>query len=404
MSPVCRHAVSNTMTMKINPAVLRWVMDNEGWEVDELAAETGLDPERMRRWTTAESYVSLRDLKKMSSRFRRPMSVLLMAEAPTTTVPKYRRQGGDAMGTRLSRPVLEVIRKARFVQDNAAELLDAMNKDAKPNVRRATLDQSPESVAAENAAALGIEPPRRTGQGEERDRARYRMIRGKIESRNVFTMQEKIPEDGMAGFALVDTKPAIILVNGGDPLRRRIFTILHEYAHVLLDDGSVCPTSGSPADNAGGEIKIERWCDRFAGAVLMPMDRFKAELKNAHKKAGGDPLQAVTDLSDRFCVSRTAAMVRSVHAIDDASLRTKYSRCYGALSQKSEEKSKAENDKNKPVPVKQAVSCLAKKGHLYANLVAAASKSGAITTSTALDYLEIRLKNLDDLKMRCGGD
>ena len=49
----------------------------------------------------------------------------------------------------------------------------------------------------------------------------------------------------------------------------------------------------------------------------------------------------------------------------------------------------------------QAASCLARKGRRYARLVAAAAESGHITTSTALDYLEIKLENLDELMMRC---
>ena len=391
-----------TATMRINPAVLKWVMDNEGWEVDELAEESGLSPERIRRWTTAESDVSLRDLKKMSARFTRPLSVLLMAEAPATMLPQYR--GEPAAGTRLSRKVLEVIRKARYVQGNAAELLDAMNKSAEPSVHRATLNQSPESVAAESAAALEIEPPRLAGRGAGRDRRRYNTIREKIESQNVFTMQERIPEGGLAGFALVDAKPAIILVNARDPTRRRIFTILHEFAHVLLSDGGVCPTSDMQANNRGGELNVERWCDRFAGAVLMPQDKFGDALRAAHKKAGNDPLRAVTDLSNRFCVSRMAAAVRAVHVLDDADLEKKYSRCCGALSHEAEKRGKKDaKEHDRVIRMGQAARCIALKGRRYASLVAAASESGAISTSTALDYLEIKLKNLDELKMRCGG-
>ena len=379
-------------------------MDSEGWEVDELAGETGLDPERMRRWTAIESDVSLRDLRRMSSKFRRPLSVLLMAEAPPTTVPRYRRRGaGQGAGARLSRPVLEVVRRARFVQGNAAELLGEMNREVEPGVRRATLSQSPETVAAENAAILGIEPPRYTGQGVERDRKRYRAIRERIESRNVFTMQEKIPGDGMAGFTLVDAMPAIILVNWRDSPRRRISAVLHGYAHVLLDDGSACHTGDVPAGNAGDEADVERWCDRFAGAVLMPMGKFMPAFWDAHERADGDPLRAVGDLSDRFCVSRAAALARSMHLVDDIHIRAEYSRCHGELSQESGGNGKAGDRGGRPY-MTQAAACIARKGRRYANLVAAALESGVVTTSTALDYLEIKLKNLDDLEMRCGGE
>ena len=390
-------------TMRVNPAVLQWVMDNEGWEVDELAAASGLSPERIRRWTTAESYISMRDLKKMSAMFTRPMSVLLLAEAPPTTVPRYRRGGSEA-GTRPSRAVLEVIRKARCVQDNAAELLATMGRNATPIERGPTLDQSPELTASKSAAILGIEPPKSTGQGTGRDRKRYNMIREKIESKNVFTVQEKIPEDGMAGLALVDATPAIILVNWRDPIRRRIFTILHEYAHVLLSNSGICPTSDAHqlANNGGDALDIERWCDMFAGAVLMPTERFRDALHDAHKSAGGDPLQAVTNLSNKFCVSRMAAAVRATLVLGDHRLRAEYSRCCGALGQETGGGAKSkETEQDAAFGVRQAVRCIAQKGRMYTSLVAVASESGAITTSTALDYLEIKLKNFDELKVRC---
>lgn len=397
--------MSNAATMRVNPAVLKWVMDNEGWEVDELAGASGLSPERIRGWTTTESYISMHDLKKMSAKFRRPMSVLLMAEAPATTVPRYRRGGGSAAGSRPPRAVLEVIRRARYVQDNAAALLDAMGRKAEPDVRKATRGQSPESAAAENAAALGIEPPRRTGQGEGRDKRRYNEIRKKIESHNVLTMQEKIPEDGMAGFALVDANPAVILVNWNDPPRRRIFTILHEYAHVLLNDGSVCHASDTPADNGDGTINVEQWCDRFAGAVLMPRDEFGGALRDAHEAADGDPFKAVAELSNKFCVSKMATAVRAACVIDNAGLKAAYSRCCSVLNQevKGSNKKSAGSEDDKVPHMKQDVKRMIQKGRRYASLVAAASESGVITTSTALDYLEIKLKNFERLKMRCGG-
>ena len=402
--PACRRAVPTTVTMRINPAVLKWVMDSEGWEVDELAEESGLSPESIRRWTTAESDVSLHDLKKMSARFTRPLSTLFMAEAPATTVPKYRRSGGSAQGAKLSRKVLEVVRRARYVQGNAAELLDEMNRDAEPRVRRATIGQNPESAAAESAAALGIEPPARTGKGEDRDRKRYNMIREKIESQNIFTMQENIPDEEMGGFALADARPATVLVNRRDPPRRRIFTILHEYAHVVLDDSGACPVVGARGDSTGGAPGIERWCNKFAGAVLMPKDGFRNALSNAHKKAGDDPLGELTELADRFCVSRMAAAVRAAEILGGGALGTRYARYCGPLGRESRARISEDGDKkdNQGGPG-QAALCISRKGRRYANLVLDAAESGHITTSTMLDYLEVKLDSLDDLMIRRGG-
>lgn len=197
----------------------------------------------------------------------------------------------------------------------------------------------------------------------------------------------------------MDARPAVILVDRSDPARRRIFTIFHEYAHVLLNDGGVCPAGGAQAGGGGGAPDIERWCDRFAGAALMPRDKFWDALRDA-RGAGGDPLRVATDLSNRFCVSRAAAAARAACVLDDAGLKEEYSRCHGALSRETKKRGGGRGPTDR---TGRAAGCIARKGRRYASLVADASEAGAISTSTALDYLEIKLKSLDELKMRCKG-
>lgn len=188
-------------SIRINPAVLKWVMDNEGWEADELAKETNLSASQIRRWASVESDISIRDLRRMSAKFKRPMSVLYMAEAPKVAVPPYCGRDGSGRGAaRPSRGMLDVVRKARYLQGSAAEMLRDMGRDARPDVCAAEIGQSPASAAALNAEALGIGPPQGSGGGGARDRRKYRDVRERIESRNVFAMQDAIPaEDGRLG-------------------------------------------------------------------------------------------------------------------------------------------------------------------------------------------------------------
>ena len=245
------------LSIRINPGVLKWVMDNEGWSAEELAAESGLSASQVRRWASAESDIGIRDLERMSGNFKRPMSALFMGEVPAVTVPSLRRADGgrgERGPPRLSRGALDVIREARYVQGNAAEMLRSMGRGEHSDVPRATTGQSPESAAAKSAADLGIRPPRRTGRGEERDRNRYNDIRERIESRNVFTMQAAIPaDDHVSGLALGEPAPAVILVNSRDAPRRRIFALLHEYAHIVLSDAGVaCEAVDAHGGAVGG--------------------------------------------------------------------------------------------------------------------------------------------------------
>ena len=251
-----------------------------------------------------------------------------------------------------------------------------------------------------SAKDMGIEPPRGSGGGEARDRQRYRDIREKIESRNVFTMQDAIPaEDEASGFALVRPEPAVVLANSRDTIRRRIFTLLHEYAHVALSRDGVCAAEHvHPV--GGGAQRVERWCNRFAAAALMPKGRFLDALGGAG--GNGEPLMAAGALADRFCVSRAAALVRAMEVLEDGRDRAKYSRCYAQLRRGAAAAGGGTADRSAPGGPSQAALCLARKGHRYARLVFDAEEAGAITTSTVLGHLDIKISHLDEVVAGCG--
>ena len=397
------------LTIKINPAVLKWVMDNEGWNADELARESGLSASQIQLWASTESDISIGDLRKISNNFKRSMSALFMDEVPDVDIPRFRRIGVNEAGTRrLSRGSLDVIREARYVQGNAADLLDAMGRSKLPDAPRATTEEGPDSAAARSARRLGIVPPRRTGSGEGRDMQRYKDIREKIESQGIFTMQAAIPaEDGVSGFALAEPAPAVILVNSRDQVRRRIFTLLHEYAHVTLKDvGVACAAEDSHdgGNAAGGNDTtgdIERWCNRFAAAVLMPRAEFRDAMQDAHD-ADRDPLRVVTSLSDRFCVSRAAALMRALEMLDGHGTAAGYSRCYGLIGRGAARQDEDNGGDREGISVPRAAACMARRGYKYARLVLEAERSDIVTTNTALEYLGIKLNHLSDLRSRCG--
>ena len=379
-------------------------MDNEGWEVDELASEAGLSALQLRKWVSSESDISLGDLRKMSDKFRRPMSVLFMAEAPDTVIPpRYRRRcGGGQAKPRMSRDMLDVIREARFVQDNAAELLHEAGRSACPDVCTATLEQSPETEAARNAEILTIGPLREAGDGEE---ARYRGIRERIEARNIFVLQDAIPaSDEASGLALANPRPAVVLVNSRDPARRRIFALLHEYAHILLGSDGVCSAGTEPGGGIGRLPRVELWCDRFAGAALVPGDKSCAALDGEHGAAGdGDPHRAAPSPPGRFSVGGGAALARAVEVPDGGEPGLRYVPYHGRLNRGAAAPDAGgggrRNAAGGPSP---AALCMARRGRRYARLVSDAEESGIITTSTALEYLGIKLDHLYELEILCG--
>lgn len=67
-----------------------------------------------------------------------------------------------------------------------------------------------------------------------------------------------------------DTLP-LIMVNGGDVARGRLFSMLHEYAHLLLHTSGLCdPVTASRATDPDSQLEVR--CNAIAAAMLMPAD------------------------------------------------------------------------------------------------------------------------------------
>src|SRR5919205_2275329 len=112
-------------------------------------------------------------------------------------------------------------------------------------------------------------------------------------------------EQDCRGFSIYDEREVpVIAINAleGDypPL---IFTLIHEYCHLLLRAGGLSDENRSNV--------VEQYCNSFAASLLLPKAAFMAE---AQFIAGSEPKdwtdEAIARLSRRFKVSKRAALLR----------------------------------------------------------------------------------------------
>jgi Zn-dependent peptidase ImmA (M78 family)/ribosome-binding protein aMBF1 (putative translation factor) len=97
----------------------------------------------------------------------------------------------------------------------------------------------------------------------------FRTWRERIEMKGVSVYLEKMNLDDCRGVSVFDEGelPAIIVNSNENGFPPKIFTLLHEYGHLLLRDPGL---SDEQRDN-----KVESFCNQFAAAVLMPIDALK---------------------------------------------------------------------------------------------------------------------------------
>jgi Zn-dependent peptidase ImmA (M78 family) len=81
----------------------------------------------------------------------------------------------------------------------------------------------------------------------------------------------------MRGFSIAEWPFPVIAVNGSDFYRPRLFTLLHELAHLGLRDGGLCDLHELTSRFRDANDEIERFCNKVAAAVLMPESELLAD-------------------------------------------------------------------------------------------------------------------------------
>ena len=85
--------------------------------------------------------------------------------------------------------------------------------------------------------------------------------------------RRKLDPQEFRGFALADRFAPLVFVNGSDTRAAQIFTLAHELAHIWIGESALDSVDlGARATN-----DIERWCNRVAAEILVPLQEIRAE-------------------------------------------------------------------------------------------------------------------------------
>ena len=123
-------------------------------------------------------------------------------------------------------------------------------------------------------------------------------------------MQMQLGDEGLRGFALSDEHAPVVVVNTRENPQARIFTLLHELAHLASRTETSCLEGTGPSTSAD---RVERWCERTAGTALLPRVSLAAEL-SAEASSERPDFGLVERLAGRFKASLRATAVALIEA------------------------------------------------------------------------------------------
>jgi Zn-dependent peptidase ImmA (M78 family) len=392
--------MARTPDALIKPELLVWARQSAGLSLDAAAAKLRVSEERLRSWETDEARPTIAQLRTAARVYKRPLAIFYLPEPPLDFQPlrDYRRVPEAQLG-QLSPELLAVIRRAHAIREAALELRELADEPVKPAPKLDEGTTDPERYGAAARALLGVTLAQ---QAAWRDPGRaLNAWLDAVSGLDVLVLQaQRIPIQEMRGFSISTDRLPVVVLNGGDFPRGRIFTLLHEFAHVLLHADGVC--DALPRRQARGPTdEIEIFCNQVAAAALMPLDAFRSE------PALQDPPadrrwseETIGSLSEKYSTSREA-IVRRLYSIGLADWdflqekEAEYRAAYKAFREEQKRKRREEEHSGGPGYYRMKVRDLG-RGFIEAALDAYYRR--AITGSDLSEYLEIKLNGLPKLE------
>ena len=268
-----------------NPSVLKWAIERDGIDVESLSrAFPKLDG-----WLDGSAQPTLKQLEKFSERVHIGLPLLFGAEAPNLSlqIPDFRTLGASGLSGLPSPELYDTINEMTNRQDWLRDYFAEEGLDPLGFVGSAAgyprIDQSVRALALEMHEILGLPQMWARDTGSESEA--IRVLRSAMEAQRVSVVINGVVGDNtrrplsveeFRGFVLADDLAPLVFINGRDAKSAQLFTLAHEFAHLLFANTGVGDASGeTPVEGAGSSISVERLCDMVAAEFLVPESSFR---------------------------------------------------------------------------------------------------------------------------------
>ena len=370
----------------INHRILQWARLGAGLEARDVAQKLRMAPEKYESWETGEAFPTLKQLRTVAHILKRPLAAFFLPVVPQVPQPiKDFRTLPRTGKVSLPPALLHQIRKAQSRRNEALEIMEAIGEQPVEFPQLLRLDDDPMRAASKLRDFLNL-PLEKQYRWEDERRA-LRAWRDSTEQAGALVFQASgVPVKVMRGFSISDKHLPVVVLNASDSVRARIFSLIHEFAHLLLADAGLC--------NWAEENKVEAFCNAVAGNALVPRDAFTEQVC----QWSSQPWETVSDerlvtLSDIFKVSTQVVLRRLLESgfISQEQFRVKQRALEQAIAARARVKTKGGG----PSPARKAV---ANNGTHFSRLVLNAYYGDVITASDVSRLLGVRLKHLHKIE------
>lgn len=261
-------------TAHVNPQMLTWARERLGFSVPEFAKKIAQKEDKLAAWEDQTAKPTFKQAIDFAKKAHIPFSYLFLQEPPVEEplLADLRTVGSHHLG-KYSVELNDTIKLMQGRQFWYREFLLAEGASKLDFISSFQNNLNVGELVEAIRNQLDLSKLKRRGSWEDY----YRSLINKIEEVGVLVMRQSflghhtrpLRVEEFRGFALVDEYAPLIFINHADAPGPRLFTLMHEFAHLWIG------VSGVSDLNTNAEKESERVCNAVAAELLVPETEFK---------------------------------------------------------------------------------------------------------------------------------
>lgn len=375
------------MEIRINNHVFKWARESLNLSIEDVAQRVNKNVDTVLAWEEGRNFPTYAQLEKLAYEvFKRPLAVFFFSEPPQVeSIKNSFRILPDAEILKLSPNIIKIIRQAQATQIKLKELCNGVNPFGS-NIISELNKVSGSGIEMNKILRERLGVPLSKQIDWKTTEEALQQWRDALENNGVFVFKEAFKDDNISGFCLYDNEFPIIFVNNSMAKTRQIFTLFHELSHLIFGVTGIDKINDSYINVLPEEDKnVEFFCNRFAGAFLVPDDDFDKQTRSiAYTDAN------ISKLAKRYSVSREVILRK----LFDKGLVSEDKYIEKATEWNEEYKANVGNGGGG----NYYNTKIAYLGTNYMNLVFSNYYQNKITITQAADYLNVKEKSVPSLE------
>lgn len=289
--------------------MLKYARDEIGLSIEE-ASKNIMNKDKLYKAEAGKIQITFNQLIQISKRYKLPITFFYLKEPrQDSLITKFRSIKSKEV--RLTSELRKSFYEIRQKRNLAIEFRKYDSRDYNYDfVNSIDLETSIKDAAAKIKVLFSFKKTKSNWKNQYNALNNWMKA---IEDLGVLVFQvSNIPLEVMRGFSISEIPYPTIVINRSDIPVARIYSIIHEFVHIISADKEVNAFSTGLYDpKKNPQAKIETFCNKVTAEILMPEKEFLQHKKiKTRKTLTNWTKEEIINLSKQFWVSQKAVLIR----------------------------------------------------------------------------------------------